>query len=76
MQGETCAEAVHRLEVGCGYGGRLSATQRPTDTPAVVGAEGYPVGETLPDTTKVVTEENPTQAALWQLLKNAGYDTW
>lgn len=69
-------QVVHRLEAGCRYEGGLSVTQRAPDAPVTARSEGYPVIDTLPGNAEVVIEGNLTHAVFWQLLKDAGYDTW
>ena len=50
-------------------------TPKTRDTPEAAGPKGYPVRDTLPGNVEVADEGSMTQAAFWQLLKDAGYDT-
>ena len=50
--------------------------QRLLDTPATTEVREYPDGETSQGVDEVDQGENPVFTAFWQLVRDAGYDTW
>ena len=70
------SSVVHWLGVEYRWEGDCSITLESPGVPVAADLGRYPASNTLSGTTTVVTEENLVQAAFWQLLRDAGYETW
>ena len=56
--------------------GERTEAQGVARAPSAPGTGGYPANDTLPGNVEAETNESLIQAAFWQLLRDAGYDTW
>lgn len=67
---------THRLGAEYRWEGNCSSPHETPEAPAAGGPGRYPASNTLSGNPTVVTEESLVQAAFWQLLRGAGYETW
>ena len=70
------SQLVDRLDGSHRSEGERTETQGAAGTSVTTCTGGYPANNTLPGDEEAETRESLTQAAFWQLLKDAEYDTW